>query len=201
MIFYYTNSVEPGGIQTVARLSTGGFVSGSIVPNDVLNEIFSNISLNTETNTQYRLLALKNTLPNTVDNIVMKFYLNEDIISQFEVALVLPALDKCNDYVFEKIASQYSKPMTGQFQIVSDGLQIDGGSLDPGAVLGVWLCRKFDVEGNPVKSCEELGEDYNNEVVVEKEDDIQINVMWDDAESVSSSASVSVSVSSSASAL
>ncbi len=199
MIFYYTNSPEAGGIQTIARLSIGGYVSGSIVPNDVLNEIFSNISLNTEKNNQYRLLALKNTMTTAAENIVVKVYMNEDIISQFEMAFVLPALDKCDDYVFEKISSQYAKPLNGSFTILTDGINLNVGTLNPGEVIGIWIARKFDTVGNEAKSCEELCDDYNNDVVIEKEDNIQIDVCWDDAESVSVSVSASASESASAS--
>jgi hypothetical protein len=121
--------------------------------------------------------------------------MNADIISVFEAALVLPALDDCDKPVFERTPNQYSKPQTGQFTVLSDGIVINAGSLNPDSVLGLWLVRKFTVEGNPVKSCEELCEDYDNEVKLEKEDELQIDVSWDDAESVSVSSSVSESAS------
>lgn len=200
MIFYYTNSPEANQPQPVASKSIGGFVSSSVVPNDVLNEVFSGISMNTEDNKQYRLLALRNTMQTTAENLMLKFFLNEDAISSFEVALVAPATDKCGDFVFEQIASQYSKPFTGDFTPIADGSVLSAGDLEAGQVLGIWLCREFKVENNPAKSCEELCEDYDNQVVVEKEDELQLDVCWDDAESVSVSASASVSESASESA-
>lgn len=193
MKLLYTNSSEPDGVQSIASLSTGGFVSSSPIPNSVLNELFGEVSLNKDYNTKYRLIAIKNTFNNAIDNLQLKFFLNEDIISKIQVALVEPSIDDCGNPIFERLANQYSKPMTGEFNDIEDGLVILGGSIESGAVLGLWISRQLDKELSKSKTCEELGEEFEEGVELETEDSIQIDISWTDPESVSQSQSLSQS--------
>lgn len=200
MKLLYTNSSEPDGIQPIAASSIGGFVSSSPVPNSVLNELFGEVSLNRDYNTKYRLIAIKNTFNHAIDNLQLKFFLNEDIISKIQVALVEPSIDDCGNPVFERLINQYSKPMTGEFNEVEDGLLILGDSIESGAVLGLWISRQLDKELSKPKTCEELSDDFEQQVELETEDSIQIDISWTDPESISQSQSLSQSDSQSLSA-
>lgn len=195
MRFYYTGASEDGAVQPIARQSIGGYVSSSVVQNDVLNEIFSNISLNTEKNNQYRLLALKNILSSDVENVIAKFYINDEAIAEFEVAFVYPTKDDCDKDIFEQVSTQYSKPFTGEFVPVTDGMALSLGDLAAAGVIGIWIVRKYDTASNPTKTCEELEDDYTNEAVIEKEDNLDIEITWGVPESVSASVSMSASTS------
>lgn len=199
MKFLYTNASEPNGVQTKATLSLGGYVSSSSVVNNVLNEIFGEVSLNADVNTRYRLLAIKNTLTYTADNIQLKFYLNEDIVSQIQAALVSPAKNECDEYVFEQLPNQYSKPQYADFEIVEDGLVLNIGSLAVSEVIGIWLSRQLIKDLISAKSCAQLATEFASNTPIETEDSIQIDLLWSEPESISTSISESQSMSQSAS--
>lgn len=197
MKFLYTNASEADGVQTKATLSLGGYVSSSGVVNNVLNEIFGEVSLNADTNTRYRLLAIKNTLTYTADNVQLKFYLNEDIVSQLQVALVTPTKNECDEYLFEQLPNQYSKPQYADFEVVEDGLVLNIGSLGVSEVIGLWVSRTLVKELISAKSCAQLAEEFANSTPIETEDSIQIDLSWSEPESVSISISESASQSAS----
>lgn len=193
MKFLYTGAGEPNDPQTKAIFSLGGYVSSSSVANDVLNEVFGEISQSKDFNTRYRLLAIKNILTTTVDNVLIKVFLNEDIVSELQMALIVPATNDCGDYVFEKITNQYAKPLYGDFVVVEDGLVLNIGTMEPDSVVGLWISRKIDQVLSATKSCQEIYDDYIDEVVLETEDSIQIDLSWTEAESISQSLSQSQS--------
>lgn len=199
MKLYYTNASKPDESQDQANKSLGGYVSDSLIPNDFFANVFSNFSLLdlSTKNSETYLLALKNTLGKNVDDVILKFTIPDDSKFVFKFAAVTPTYNSCADPEFEKIPNSTSKPMSATFNNVVSGTKYNIGDLNNTKFIGIWLRREFDEDKVVPKTCEELEEDYNNNVSESKQETISLEISWSDDQSLSVSESASNSESAS----
>jgi hypothetical protein len=195
MILYYTNSLKANQLQPIALRSVGGYVSSSPVPNDFLSNVFSEITqLSIQSNrSETILIALKNTTEKIADNIKIKFTLPEGVSIKLAIAATTPTVDKCGDFVFEKIANSSAKPFNATFQSVADGDIFSLGSLAAGKVLGLWFSKTIDKNATKSKTCAELDAAYLAHTQPETVETINAVISWEDESSISSSNSNSQS--------
>jgi hypothetical protein len=115
---FYTGATQFEGSQQDPYLSTGGKISSSIIPNDVLSNIFGAISKFTVYQTpgsEYRVIAIYN------DSAVQ--YSNLRVFGEWEpvnteeiqfanlgIGYLLPTVTSCGDIVVEQLPNIYSKP-------------------------------------------------------------------------------------------
>jgi len=133
------------GTQPYSWLSLGTYPSISQIKNGVKNSIFNDVIIKDvkEKTTIYRLIVLKNTTANPVTNIYIEKITG--CICNFKGALVQPALDICNESIFESILDETDIPISATFtDIEGAGNALVISSLAASAVIGVWLKREID---------------------------------------------------------
>lgn len=194
MQLFYTSHVKHA-TQSIASKSLGAYVSESIVPNDFFENLFSDVSQYTIQNKNYRetyLIALVNNSGEDVINVKIKFFLDADTFSKYNIAFVKPTKDPQACDIFEEITNSSALPVHATFQDVTDGSQFDISHIHKDKVLGIWLSRSFDQDKIKPKSCSELA----NMTIVETIERIEMEIDYDkDSGSTSASVSVSSSVS------
>ncbi len=188
MRLYYTNSPKPNQPQLDANKSLGGYISSSIIPNDIKHSLFSEASYYTLKNryTQIRCFALKNTNGSGIENITLSFKFNEDNLFNYYIIVSQPTQDECGD-VFELIQNDFSSPYEGTFEEIIDEqiLSLDSIVLADGEVVGLWLKRVLKETSTLEKTCSQLESEYTTPPA--KLDTIEITITYDIQESGSSS--------------
>lgn len=198
-MLYYTNSLKPLEEQNQPSRSVGGFISTSPVGNDLFGAVFSEISkLDEEELTPETVcLAFKNEQDVPIYNIKFTFYLDDNAISNLSVGFEAASVDDCSNKFFESIPNTRSKPIQTTLSAVTDGITFEVAELASGDYLGVWLRREIDSGAVTPKSCDQLYEDYQNDVSPETTEEISLEIDWSEDQSVSDSVSASLSVSAS----
>jgi len=185
--FSYTGASDFLQEQNDPNQSLGGFISSSIVSNDVLDNLFSSLSnINLEDNlNNYCLLAIKNEdTVNEKTNLRIYWDYQENNISTLEISAVTPSIDSCNRYFFEKISNKNSKPLIASF-VEAEGVlnEVVIGNLQPNQYIGIWFNRKIkeefsdNVYTNTQEYCDELilADENNTKVSLKEKIELFIN--------------------------
>ena len=147
MILLYSNSENTDLEQTDPFKSIGGYVSKSPIGNNINNNIFGEIPYSDFYNEkpEYRLLILKNTFSTTISNI--NIYIDNisiNNIADYKIGFSSFGLDNCNNQIYEKLASRYSKPFYSSPFVnynVNNKALIE--SILPNSTIGIWIERKI----------------------------------------------------------
>ncbi len=149
MQLFYSGARSANAIQPYSWLSLGMYISSSAIKSNIKNSFFNDVTLSDVKNKKevYRLIVLKNTTNATKTDV--KFYVEKttDCICKFEAALVEPALDACNNPVFENIMAEEEAPLTAVFancETLANAATIS--SIAAGASIGIWIKRLIDDE-------------------------------------------------------
>jgi len=145
---YHTGATEALKIQTSIDLSLGGFISTSLVPNDLLNNIFSEISMlgRQERTPVIRVIAIKNVSGSTLVNFKVHFddIPTTDLLSKFTLGWGVFTLDACNDLITEKIPNDRGIPHTVTLtEAIAIGSAVTFGSLDNGLYAPLFVRREI----------------------------------------------------------
>ena len=145
MQLFYTNSNEPGGLQSNPAKSLGGYVSSSPFPSGGMNLLFGEVSYNMLSQKPYEVrgLALMNTTGQKIINPRFYFdHLTTDRFTKLEVAFVT----LLGNEEFEKIPNGKSLPVQISGWIEPEGVgnevQITS-EIDINSGVGVWFRRTF----------------------------------------------------------
>lgn len=141
MILLYTGALAPNQPQPQASQSLGGLISSSTLQNGTINNIFPDISKQALEGGQIytRLIAIQNTGVAAVTGVSIYTEYTSDL---FEVksAGVLPVIDTtCNKTYFEQLLNSNSLPFQAVLTVHDSITPIIVGTIDPGAIIGVWL--------------------------------------------------------------
>lgn len=117
MMLYLTGAnnslkISESAPQNDPRLSLGGYVSSTPVPNSAINSLFDQISLLTLQNKPVECMAfaLVNKSGKTVSDIEVKIAGSDDDICQFEIGAI-----KVNDFQMESLHNRYQLPIGVSF--------------------------------------------------------------------------------------
>ena len=166
MRLYYTVVSKEGAEQSKPSLSLGGFCSCSEVQNGALEALFADVSPYTlqkdQQTVEYIGLILKNTFDKSVQGLSFWFNQLEDSLCSFSLAVV-----ELNDNgEMEHIPSVNTRPMYADFVVPSNGDKLElEGSMQPGTMLGLWLCRTIDNTTDSAKrltDCNHLFESWKD---------------------------------------
>lgn len=189
MKFYYTNSAKPDEQQRDPNKSLGGYISSSIVPNDVQHAMLDSASYLSikRKQRQVRCFALKNTTGETVSDISLEFEFNDDIISDISIGVAEPDQDNCG-YLFDTIPNDLAIPYNIDFTSVESGesISLSGVTLAPNESVGIWIKRVYKEETTIEKTCAQVQAEA--ETPPETEDTMQITINYLTEDSVSESA-------------
>lgn len=165
MILYFTGAVKQGDPQTESRLSLGGHISSSQLPNGNINNLFGEISQYTleKQVVEYRALALKNTSGATIPASTIYYQNNSEVpLVNLRMAIVAFAEDDCGLYM-EKTSSVTAKPINATFidnRGTAQALTIP--SMDNNTYVGIWIERSFNASKiSEVLSCDYLLEQFD----------------------------------------
>lgn len=191
MYFYYTGSKQYLAPQGKKEYSLGGYVSSTKVPNSELGKLFQGISLLTiEKGTRSIIgLVLKNETSVDVENLRLYFTRPDDAFCNFEIAVLALTSNSKGEYYMEEIANNESLPYNATFYS-ADGIGNSKllGSLPAGGMLGLWLKRSIDkTKISELFTCDALAA---RTTPLPIEEEIQLNLTWDDDPGDSSSSSV-----------
>lgn len=152
MQILYTGATKQGIEQLDAGSSLGGFVSNSVIPNDLSSNIFSGVSALSIQNKrrETKMIAIKNNDGDILTDLSFKFDLGVDSICKYKVAFVLPTITG-GDSCFEKIANTNVLPYYATFLDVVSGEPFNIHHLALDAYLGIWLVREYDYTSDNLK--------------------------------------------------
>lgn len=147
MRLFYTGASKTDAAQAEPSKSIGGFVSSTMVPSGLENSLFSNASQTQmrEGGSEYVLVSLKNT--SGADVTLIKVYYEQTDMNLYtiEMGLILPAIDKCGDPVYEKTMNSNASPIGVTFtDNITVANAIDVASLEADAHIGVWVKRTIN---------------------------------------------------------
>lgn len=148
-MLFYSGAKAANGTQPYSWLSLGGYPSISPIKNSLKNSFFNDVTINEVKNkkTVYRLMVLKNTTSSTITNIKVYIEPATGCICKFEGALVEPAIDSCNNPIFENVFTEEEAPLSAVFtnmELVGNALTIP--SLAAGVNIGIWMKRIINDE-------------------------------------------------------
>lgn len=188
MKFYYTNSAKPDEPQKEPNKSLGGYISSSVVPNEMQHAMLDNASYLSikRKQKQIRCFALKNTTGETVSDISLDFEFNEDMICDISIGVATPDEDACG-FLFDTIPNDFATPYNIEFTPVEDGesISLTGVTLAPNESVGIWIKRVYKDDTTVEKTCAEVQEEA--ETPPGTEDTIQITISYSVDESTSQS--------------
>jgi hypothetical protein len=149
---YYTGAVSHLSKQANPILSLGGFISSTVIPNNVLSNIFGSISLIEEEQiglADHVLIAIKNDGSNAIQNIKLWTSLMvEGASANFEIAIVIPTVTD-GIPVFEKIQDRHSSPYYAQFYSTTTSSKLSiSNKVASGDYFGVWIKRVIANSGS-----------------------------------------------------
>lgn len=193
-LFYYTGASGFLKDQTDSSKSLGGYISDSIVGNQVTGNIFGDISaLTRSTNKiEYRVVAIKNTGDVTATNVQLDIiypqntdvsasdnqpdYLNI-ISSSLKVGYLVPSVDACGDLTSEQLPTIYSKPNTVTLQDASTAPLIL-----PNIAAGSYICLYFSRTLNPAflqpLNNQFLVDVLNGVATLQTQEDFDLQLHW-----------------------
>lgn len=199
MQLYYSNSQTAGGEQKNPQLSLGGYISASIIPNNLLNNLISDVSklLIEDLISETFLIVLTNTLDNDVDNVKIWYDYpvddEDENVSQvtLKLAPVSPSVDDCGDYVFERLISPQASPVYGTFvEANGNGNAIDIGTIESGKSVGIWIEKTINEDNAQPLTCDQLYQNFTDEVEVDIKQTINFYIHYNEDNSVSLSISM-----------
>lgn len=146
MVLFYSGAIQANKAQPDPSKSLGGYISASRIANGTVDNVFQDITqkMVKENQPDVRLLVLTNTTDNPVNNITI--YTNRSTLATYQLAAVAPALDNCNNPVFEKILDGNSLPFQATLEPaegIGEAIIID--SLANNASIGIWIARYLDL--------------------------------------------------------
>lgn len=175
---YYTGATEYLAEQRAPQLSIGGFISNSLVPNGSPNNLFSDVSeLSLAANVSVaRGLAMLNQTGSDITNLRLWFTYPPDAQLLLEVAVTTVAEDECNHFFMERLPNENACPYVGNF-VEADGEAnaVVIGNLANSTYLGIWIKAKVAA---PSRSCDLLLENFDNEVILPKQEEIGLVLDW-----------------------
>lgn len=191
MKFYYTGASTYNAEQRLASLSLGGFISSSEIQNDLMNNIFSDISELAKQNLRREavLIAIKNITNETIQDVLLSFNVTDwdTLTSEFSIAFVAASEDECGCFYFDSINDQQALPFVELDVLSSTNYQFSLGDFEVNKIVGIWLIRKIIKARVAPPTCEELAEDFENDVDPVIEEDFSLQLSWDPDSSGSSS--------------
>lgn len=149
MIYYYSGANKFDAVQTDPNLSLGGFISSSVVPNDLLQNIFSEASYLSiqQKKRETKLIVLQNNSSQQATALSLDFLLNDSSISTYKIAFVSPSEDNC----FEQISNSSALPLNAEFDDVEAGVPVSLPDLDPEEYLGIWITRTYNYDSEDLQ--------------------------------------------------
>lgn len=188
MNLFYTTTVGYNVDQPNPDRSLGGYKSSTMVVNDDFGNMFDELSIMTlkSGRDEYRAIVLKNEFQTPADNIKVSIVRPADSVCTYKVGIgVLNGVNKYNQQYMENVSTGNNKPFHAQFVEMSEGVELDLGSLKPGEEIGLWVCRHVDKE-EARKQCEEICEPDPSDptgrmyrpVTHPKEESINLVISW-----------------------
>lgn len=122
MKFFYTNSVKFNQTQLDSSKSLGGYISSSVIPNNLVGNIFGDLTAFTKNQNQdeFRALAIQN--DGTVTLTGLRVFLDIDDQASgegndfsYELGYLSPSTDDCGDLLSELLPNPYAQPYTVTF--------------------------------------------------------------------------------------
>lgn len=190
MRFFYTGSLKPDQEQPKPANSLGGYMSSSVVPNEVVGSMFSEASYISivKKQKQIRCFALKNNDSVSVSDITMQFDFNDDTLYDFFIGVSIPTSDDCG-LILDSIPNDFATPYSIDFTQVESGdiISLTGITILADQFVGVWIKRVLKDGITLEKTCDEVEEEATTALATE--DTITIIINYDDQSSTSSSVS------------
>ena len=191
MRFYYTNSPTYDTPQTEAKLSLGGFLSSSLIQNDLINNLFSSISELSRQSLRREaiLIALKNTYTEVIQDVTLEFKVDDfdALVSEFSIAFIVSKTDSCGNVYFDRIDNSQALPFV-DLEVISDlNKSFSLGDFAVDQVIGIWLIRNIIKANVAPLTNAELEDNYNDDITPATQENFSLELSWTSDESGSDS--------------
>lgn len=186
---YYTGAIEFLADQNDPSQSLGGFISCTLVPNDIVGNLFGTLSKSLISLNKYqtRVIAVKNDTGSDITGLNAYFVLpvdsegNFDNFAQYEIGYQQPQVDSnTGDLKLEKLANQFALPfMETSFQVangVSQAIALP--NLSDQSYLGIYIRRKPTPETVAGFDTDTLQDIFDGDIVLNKEEQISLVFDW-----------------------
>lgn len=187
MRLYYTVASQQDDPQAKPNLSLGGYKSLTPVPNSILGNLFGDISMYSVKNASgdqfIGLMLVNDGVEARQVQIWFKYPTN--CASVFKLAAVSLATDTDGQQYMEHISNYSSKPLYAEFEEADGEVnRVNVGDIPAGGMIGLWVSRTLNLECLKVQQnaiyTPDPADPYRfNEIVLPKEDLIEIGMSWD----------------------
>lgn len=195
-MLYYTGSIQPNAIQDSPSKSLGGYVSSSIVPNDVINNLFSDIYwYDLKNNLKHiRVIAFLNTTDETIDDFTVHVNSHEDNVSKLKIGIIKNAVDEeCDVKYFETLPNSTAIPQyVGLEECEGSVNSLMLNDIPPKHYVGIFIQRELipdknpEVDGKDGVSCDAMHDKFNADPTGEiheiHKDEFEIVIKYGDIE-------------------
>lgn len=180
MKLLYTNASQFNGVQENGVISFGGFISSSQVPLDYQESLFSEMTGYTLAGEvlESKAIALYNDSPHKAENLKIDYQLEKILPAKFSIGFTIPNKTENGEYFVEKLPNARVRPRNINFvSLNSENNEINIGSLNAQAYLGIWILREIDIDSLNLLKEEKL-EGY----LSEKTSTLTISFYWNYAD-------------------
>ena len=153
MILFYTGAVQANFPQNISVKSLGGYVSSTVVPNNLVSNIFSPLSTSDikSQKKQLRCIVLKNTFQTEVTNVQIFTEIEEDSKSNINLGFQVEMfVDKCGEVYTESIQQSDQLPYYITFNNYTELEPFTIPSILPGNSVAIWLSREPILESQVI---------------------------------------------------
>ena len=194
-MLYYTGAIQPNAIQDSPSKSLGGYVSSSVVPNDVINNLFSDIYwYDLKHNLKHiRVIAFLNTTDETLDDFTVHVNSHEDNVSKLKIGIIKNEVDEeCDVKYFETLPNATAVPQYVELKECEGAINsLMLSDIPPNNYVGIFIQRELipeknpETEGNEGNSCDVMFDKYNEDPTGEVEihkDEFEIVIRYGEIE-------------------
>lgn len=186
MIFLYTGAGKFEGVQLVPDRSLGGYISGSEIPDSLLSNLFDQITTYTKRNnkTETRVIAIQNDSGGALTNFKLWADYSADSDSNndayLKVGYASPKVDDCGDLYIDNIGNSNANPRGVElFEADGEENALNLPNLADDGYLIIYIQRILNPDSLLPLSNDDLISILDEEIVLEKEEEIQLNFSWD----------------------
>lgn len=186
---YYTGASEFLAEQSDPTISLGGFISCTLLPNDIVGNLFDTLSQSLISLNKYqtRVIAVKNDTGSDITGLNAYFILpidsegNPENEAEYQIGYQQPQVDSnTGDLKLENLASQFALPfMETSFQMangVSQAIQLP--DLSNQSYLGIYIRRRPTAETVAGFDTDTLQDIFDGDITLNKEEQISLVFDW-----------------------
>lgn len=190
MKLLYTGAGKLGEIQKTPEYSLGSYISQTEIPEGLLSALFDTISRFTvkQNKIETRVIAVQNDEGVAISNFRAWFHYSDEsdsleddnVTSTFKIGWKAVSTDDCGEFYTDNIGSIYASPRgTTMWEADGEANALNLPDLEDDQYLIIFIQRILDSSLQLPMSDEDLVAILNDELILDKEEEVKLFFSWD----------------------